>query len=438
MSEIIASDLEAQSIYAGREKGWLSKLLSQFGRIRVQLTGGVLIAIITPLVIRHGWERLIETPANYHASLSGTLFAFLLGFLIFRKLTSYPGIKTGAYIVPAFVMSYGLVILYFFFLRLDYSRFQFLLSLFLSCGWFLTCFAIAQSVRTQKLAVARIGQVECLREIEGVDWTFVSSPDEACRMPLVLDLRASLPDDWERSISHQALEGRPIYNVKQVFESLSGRVKVEHLSETKFGTLAPNTLWAPAKLHFDWLLAVVMLVLTSPLMIAAAILIRLESKGPAIFRQKRMGFQGRPFTIYKFRSMREQDPAAANLHSEMTQSDDDRITRFGRFIRKTRIDELPQIFNILRGEMSWIGPRPEAMKLSKWYEDEISFYSYRHLVRPGITGWAQVNQGHITSLDDAKLKLEYDFFYVRNLSLWLDLLVVLQTIKVVFTGKGAK
>jgi lipopolysaccharide/colanic/teichoic acid biosynthesis glycosyltransferase len=122
----------------------------------------------------------------------------------------------------------------------------------------------------------------------------------------------------------------------------------------------------------------------------------------------------------------------------MTQAGDARITRIGRFLRRTRIDELPQILNILKGQMSWIGPRPEALKLSAWYEGQIPFYRYRHIVRPGITGWAQVSQGHVTSLSDADLKLQYDFFYVKNFSLWLDILVLLKTVRVVLTGSGAK
>ena len=118
--------------------------------------------------------------------------------------------------------------------------------------------------------------------------------------------------------------------------------------------------------------------------------------------------------------------------------DDERITRFGAFLRKYRIDELPQVINILRGEMSWIGPRPEALPLSQWYQEELPFYSYRHVVRPGITGWAQVNQGHVTSSDQVLEKLHYDFFYIKNLSIWLDLLIVLKTIRVVLLGTGAK
>jgi lipopolysaccharide/colanic/teichoic acid biosynthesis glycosyltransferase len=133
------------------------------------------------------------------------------------------------------------------------------------------------------------------------------------------------------------------------------------------------------------------------------------------------------------------DAAKADArHAAMTKKDDERVTRLGRFLRRTRIDELPQLFNILRGEMSWIGPRPEAIALSEWYQGELPFYSYRHIVRPGITGWAQVNQGHVTNLEDIGTKLQYDFYYIKNFSYWIDLLIVFRTFIVLVSGYGAK
>ena len=122
----------------------------------------------------------------------------------------------------------------------------------------------------------------------------------------------------------------------------------------------------------------------------------------------------------------------------MTGDGDDRITRLGAFLRRSRIDELPQMWNILKGEMSWIGPRPEAEVLSAWYTGDIPFYRYRHVVRPGISGWAQVNQGHVAEVDDIHLKLQYDFFYIKYFSPWLDLLILFRTVRTMLTGFGSK
>jgi lipopolysaccharide/colanic/teichoic acid biosynthesis glycosyltransferase len=171
--------------------------------------------------------------------------------------------------------------------------------------------------------------------------------------------------------------------------------------------------------------------------VPAAIAIRLDSPGPILFRQKRVGHAGKPIIVYKFRTMRtvqvEDERRAA-----MTADDDDRVTRVGRFLRKVRLDELPQIFNILKWEMSWIGPRPEAEVLSIWYTSELPFYRYRHVVKPGISGWAQVNQGHVAEVEEVHRKLQYDFYYIKYFSPWLDLLILFRTIKTMLTGSGAK
>jgi len=160
-----------------------------------------------------------------------------------------------------------------------------------------------------------------------------------------------------------------------------------------------------------------------------------------LFRQKRVGHAGKPITVYKFRTMRpvevedeDQDQRAA----AMTRDDDGRITRVGRVLRNLRLDELPQIINILKWQMSWIGPRPEAQVLSIWYTSEIPFYRYRHVVKPGISGWAQVNQGHVAEVEDVHRKLYYDFYYIKYFSPWLDLLILFRTVKTMLTGWGAR
>ena len=202
--------------------------------------------------------------------------------------------------------------------------------------------------------------------------------------------------------------------------------------------LRPNGVYFRLKDLSDKVLAAVGLVLLSPILAIAIIAIRLDSPGPAIFRQERVGFRGRPFTILKLRTMYHRDQRKDRREDAITVDSDPRVTKVGRFLRKTRIDELPQLINVLRGELSLIGPRPEVVSLSNWYDQELDFYPYRHIVKPGITGWAQVNQGHVASTEDVYRKLQYDFYYVKNFSLWLDLLIALNTLQVVITGRGSR
>jgi lipopolysaccharide/colanic/teichoic acid biosynthesis glycosyltransferase len=287
-------------------------------------------------------------------------------------------------------------------------------------------------------------------KIPAIRWRLLREPTQARLIgPLVVDLQAVLSPAWETFIADCALEGRTVFSAKEVIESLTGRVLVRHVSENSFHTLTPNSIYAAAKRYLDTLIAALLLIALAPLMLALAFWIRLDSPGPALFAQERRGYRGRIFTCYKFRTMRlkSDDPGGSENESgadddardkAVTKDNDPRITRAGRILRKTRLDELPQLVNILLGEMSWIGPRPEAKVLSDWYEEEIPFYRYRHVVRPGITGWAQVCQGHVASLEDIQKKLEYDFYYAKHFSLWLDVLVAVRTIGIMLSGRGAK
>ncbi len=251
------------------------------------------------------------------------------------------------------------------------------------------------------------------------------------------DFTADLPDEWEAFLADAALAGRIVYQVKQLSESLTGRVELEHLSENSFGSLLPARGYFHLKAVADFAFALLLLPLLVPVMTAIAIAIRLDSRGPVLFRQKRVGHAGKPITVYKFRTMRAGE-TADERSSAMTKSHDLRITNIGRILRKLRIDELPQVLNILRWEMSWIGPRPEAQVLSVWYTSEIPFYRYRHVVKPGISGWAQVNQGHVAEVGEVHRKLQYDFYYIKYFSPWLDILIFFRTIKTMLTGFGSR
>jgi exopolysaccharide biosynthesis polyprenyl glycosylphosphotransferase len=190
------------------------------------------------------------------------------------------------------------------------------------------------------------------------------------------------------------------------------------------------------KRAFDIVASLTLLLLTGPLILVTAALIKLESKGPAFYRQRRVGLFNEGFDIVKLRSMRTD--AEVGGRAVWAAKDDPRVTRVGRFIRKIRIDELPQAWTVLKGEMSFVGPRPERPQFVSDLEQLLPFYAERHMVKPGITGWAQINYPYGASIEDARHKLEYDLYYAKNYSPFLDLLILLQTLRVVLWPEGAR
>ena len=192
-------------------------------------------------------------------------------------------------------------------------------------------------------------------------------------------------------------------------------------------------LWA--KRMVDEVVSLIALVICLPLFALTAAAIYLESGFPILYRQERTGLFGRPFAMLKFRSMYNN---AEQAGPQWAADGDHRITGVGRWIRKFRIDELPQVINVLRGEMSIVGPRPERPEFVSMLENQIAFYSLRHSVRPGITGWAQVRYQYGASVEETKTKLEHDLFYIKHLSMMLDLAVIFETVKVMLSGRGAK
>jgi lipopolysaccharide/colanic/teichoic acid biosynthesis glycosyltransferase len=387
-----------------------------------------------------GLAQKISVSSQYN-TLIATACAVVAAYFVVRRLTRYPGVAGMSYILPTFTVAYALALFFFVFFRLDYSRF-FLLASFLSAQlWF--HFICMLSSRTNKLSFAVVpgGNAGRLAKIKNVDWRFLTKPTlEGKRLTgVTADLRADLAGNWEAFIAETAISGIPVYHYKQIGETLTGKVEIEHLSENNLGSLLPNFVYLRFKQWIDIAVAVALLPLLLPMFAVIGLLIRLDSSGPVFFRQPRMGFQGDTFRVWKFRSMVHGESAAsANRDAAITRNADPRITRLGHVLRKSRLDELPQVFNILRGEMSWIGPRPEAVPLSHWYEKELPFYRYRHIVRPGISGWAQVNQGHVADVDDVRGKLHYDFYYIKNFSVWLDVLIAMRTVATILTGFGAR
>jgi lipopolysaccharide/colanic/teichoic acid biosynthesis glycosyltransferase len=408
-----------------------------------QFLCGVLSAVALPMALVAAiWSSDALSGDIVRNSVIASTIAFMSGWLWYRRLVRHPGVQGLENVLTAFIVPFALAAAVLLLARLEYTR------VYLSAAFVLTVviFAgieIVVSARAQRhFLVVPFGDFKRLLVERHADWTMMDAPEVPTQRvtAVVADLRADLPDEWERMLAESVLAGIPVFHVKQIEEALSGRVDIEHMSENQLGSLLPSLGYRRLKTIADFTVAVALLPLLIPLFAVVALAIRLDSPGPIFFRQKRVGFAGRMFEVVKFRTMRQRSAGEVGdeRRAAMTASGDSRITRVGRFLRRTRIDELPQVINILRGQMSWIGPRPEALSLSRWYSAEIPFYSYRHIVKPGVTGWAQVNQGHVTDLSDVHDKLRYDFYYIKHFSTWLDLLVLIRTIRIVVGGFGAK
>jgi sugar transferase (PEP-CTERM system associated) len=233
--------------------------------------------------------------------------------------------------------------------------------------------------------------------------------------------------------------GIKVYDLNTHFEKTLGQIRVDYVNASWliFGDgFNQGSLRSSVKRVFDIFSAAVLCALAAPVMLITAVLIKLESPGPALYRQERVGLNGRLFSITKFRSMRAD--AEKDGTPRWASANDDRITRVGHVIRRLRIDELPQLFNVLKGEMSLVGPRPERQYFVNQLAQEIPYFSLRHSVKPGVTGWAQVRYQYGATVEDSQQKLQYDLYYVKNNTLFLDLVVLFETIGVVLTGKGAR
>lgn len=274
-----------------------------------------------------------------------------------------------------------------------------------------------------------VGLTNDLEEIvkrEGVDRIIVSMGERRGQFPSDQLLKLSLSGN----VSIE--EGASFY------ERLTGRV---HLDMLRPSWLIFSSRGRQARMNafvrsaFHRVVALLGAILSLPIAILTAILIKLDSRGPVLYRQERVGRNGRPFTLMKFRSMRTD---AEKDGPVWARSEDDRVTRVGRIIRKIRVDEIPQFWNILKGEMSFVGPRPERPHFVAQLAEEIPYYEQRHLIAPGLTGWAQIKYPYGSSIEDARQKLQYDLYYIKNQSLTLDAVILFETVKTILFGRGAR
>ncbi len=413
-----------------------------------QIAAYILGGIVAPAIV---WSLIrgiaIDAPIAL-ITLAHIFVANMVVWYTLSRLRTYARARLLSYVLPVNLLVFGAIFAANALLRETMSY-----SLYLSClgGSVVLSYLVTARIRHANpklrhiiIPFGDIGEVLRNQGFVQVDKAAELKDLIAGRKitgSIVADLHHDHSPEWERLLAAAALRGVPVYHYRLIEEALTGEVRINHLRENDLGSLIPNTAYRSAKRIFDVVLVLVLsplLLLTSALI---ALAIRLDSPGKVLFFQERIGYRGDPFRMVKFRTMGEREVAEttdAQRDDAITQDDDQRITRIGKFMRKTRMDELPQAWNVLIGDMSWIGPRPEARQLAEWYEGEIPFYTYRHIVRPGITGWAQVNQGHVADIDSIQQKLRFDFFYVKNLSLWLDILIGLKTFRVIIGGIGAK
>lgn len=369
-----------------------------------------------------------------------TFFVFLFSIYIILKLFEFP--RQNKAICILFVISIGYIgiLTVFAALRIYYSR-QFMLFSFIVS--YISLYGILgisskkvrkkyallysdNSIREQEIMAHGIDLVSSLNDIndpfesfDGIvlkDFSFINDPETA------------------RIITREIFRGAKLFSFAELYASLTGKIPLEMFKPELIKPKETSILYPALKSLFERLVCIIFFLPAAILGLIVSLFIVLDDGLPVFFSQERVGFKGRPFRLIKFRTMKKDaelnGPAFAN-------NNDHRITRIGRIIRKLRLDELPQIINIIKGEMSLIGPRPEQVPFAREFEKTIPFYSLRYNILPGLTGWAQIHSGYAANLDQTKEKLEYDLYYLFNQSLLLDLVIIFKTIKIIFTGHGA-
>lgn len=397
---------------------------------------GWCIAVALPFLIHIGFRDLNYINSGQSNALLLSSIAFIFSHTWCNSLTSsYPGGRSAFLIAPQIFLVYLCGILATFLFQINASRLIIITSGIITLVWLYIEFIFTYKYRIPKLAIVVQPNTQELLALNTIDARPISIPvlNEKRYDAIVADFSTITPE-WQRFLTQCALNRMPVYNANQIFESITGRVRIRNMSENNIGALLPSVFYERVKMCLDWFLVILTLPISVPIVLITAILVRLESPGPVFYTQPRIGQGNKPFTIYKIRSMRFDRAAPEKFAGE----DDPRITRVGKVIRKLRIDELPQFLNIIKGDMSLIGPRPEQPSFVAEFDKQIPFYSYRHVVKPGITGWAQVRHGYAANSDETKVKIEHDFYYIKNCSISFDFYIILLTIRTMLTGFGAR
>jgi sugar transferase (PEP-CTERM system associated) len=454
-----------------------------FARNAVLISGDIIIGFLSfyaGFYVRFYYERFFSLSQYDPLLLRAVIFSFLIVFISFlmdiyrvdrtegRKelflkitLTGFFAFFTLAaiyYFIPSVHLGRGILLIAISFsvilrsiwhIAYDFSlgRIPGVAKNVLILGTGPVARTLGRLFETTRNNLALAGYINCINEPVYVPHKYVIGNGESLldialkerADKIVISLtekRGTLP---VREILDCKLKGIDIIDAPSFYEQMSGKLLIENVNPSWFifsdgfkGTVYRKYF----KRILDTVIAVIGLTISIPFLIIIPLLIKLDSKGPVLLRQERVGEGGRTFTLYKFRTMI--DRAEKDSGPVWTQPNDNRITRLGRFLRKSRLDEIPQLYNVLRGDMSIIGPRPERPFFVESLEKQIPYYSERLCVKPGITGWAQVRYEYGDSIEDAMEKLRYDLYYIKHLSFLLDFLIILDTIKVILFGRGGR
>ena len=434
------AEAEAGSIRSSTERAVpvIRSAPQRFIETWIDAIGGFLFCVVLPIPIYATGEPFEKGFGPTEQTIVATAIAYAVVWYCGRRLDAFPRVTFQGnigYIAPVAAIAYATIAVFLLLVRSDYSRVQLFGSGLLAVLWMAFVAQLRARYLTRNYAVIPTGLITSMPEVNTCRWLeFDEVAKHGVRVDaIVADLDERLNEHQVSALAQAAISGVPVLDRRYILETLTGRTPLSGLTPNEFGALLPSRQYLVIRRALELLLTILVLPLFLPVLAIVAVLVRLDSAGPILFSQVRVGRRGRVFSMIKFRTMYHGAKGPS-----FTTADDPRVTRVGQFLRRTRLDELPQIFNILRGDMSWVGPRPEALELDTKYVRDIPHFALRGIVRPGVTGWAQINQGYVHDPDEMRSKLEYDLFYMKHCSLWLDLVIVLRTFAVVVGGAGAR
>lgn len=399
---------------------------------------GFVFCVVLPIPLYAPGEPFTGPLGPTEFTIIATAMGYATVWYCGRRLEAFPRSTLQGnigYVAPVAVLTYAFIAAVLLLLRADYSRVQLFGSGLLAVVWMGSVAQLRARFLVRSYAVMPRSSIAGMPRIETCRWIdFDEVRASGIRVDaIVADLGAALGKGRIEALAEAAIAGIPVLDRRYIVENLTGRTPLGGLTPNEFGALLPSRQYLVVRRAVEMAVTVLLLPILLPVLAVVALLVRLDSPGPVFFVQTRIGRRGEPFRMIKFRTMRHGAGGPS-----FTASVDPRVTRIGHFLRRCRLDELPQLFNILKGDMSWVGPRPEAASLEAEYVRDIEHFALRSIVRPGVTGWAQINQGYAHAPDEMRSKLEYDLYYLKHCSLWLDLMIVLRTFTVVFRGTGAR